>query len=87
MAQVKKNVKTTKKSFSSPFTVYWEKQNYYILALGIILLVAGYYVMSLGKWDNPVSLVLSPILLVLGYLIVLPAAIFYKKRNNTKENI
>lgn len=85
MAQVKKNVRPVKKTYTSPFSIYWTKENYLLLLAGVVLLIAGYYVMSLGNWDNPVALTLSPILLVIGYLIVLPAAIFYGKRKNSDK--
>lgn len=80
MAQIKKTTKTVKKSYSSPFSIYWTKENYYLLLLGLVLLVIGFYVMSLGNWDNPLALTLSPILLVIGYLLVLPSSIFYRKK-------
>ncbi|MCU7495910.1 MAG: DUF3098 domain-containing protein [Ignavibacteria bacterium] len=82
---VKKNARPVKKSYSSPFTNYWVKENYYLLILGAVILIAGFFVMSLGKWDNPVSLNLSPILLLIGYLVVLPAAIFFRKKQNDKK--
>ncbi|HEX2866817.1 MAG TPA: hypothetical protein VHO03_07230 [Ignavibacteriales bacterium] len=81
----KKNIRTVKKTYTSPFSTYWVKENYYLLVLGAVFLIVGYFVMSLGKWDNPVSLVLSPIILVIGYLFILPAAIFYRKRQNNKK--
>ncbi|MGE5499736.1 MAG: hypothetical protein ACM3Q2_16820 [Syntrophothermus sp.] len=87
MAQVKKTpIRTTaKKSFVSPFSIYWTKENYYLLALGAVLLIAGFYVMSLGTWDNPVALTLSPILLIAGYLLVFPSSILYKKKAEAKQ--
>lgn len=90
MSKVKKNVRTVKKSYPSPFSIYWEKENYYFLFGGIGLLLVGYYVMSLGNWDNGLSLNLSPVLLLIGYALVLPAAIFYRKnkaRKNEVENV
>lgn len=80
MAQVKKTVRTVKKNHTSPFSIYWTKENYYLLTLGIVFLIAGFYVMSLGNWDNPVALTLSPILLVIGFLVILPLSILYKKK-------
>ncbi|MGE5431044.1 MAG: hypothetical protein ACM3QX_08220 [Syntrophomonadaceae bacterium] len=87
MAKVVKKTTTrpVKKTYSSPFSTYWVKENYYLLLLGALFLIAGFFVMSLGKWDNPVSLVLSPILLVVGYLVVLPAAIFFRKKQIAKK--
>lgn len=86
MAQVKKTpVRTAKKPAVSPFSIYWTKENYYLLILGVLLLVGGFYVMSLGSWDNPLALTLSPLLLVAGYLLVLPASILYKKKEEAKK--
>lgn len=72
----------------SPFKIYWEKTNYILLAVGFILIIVGFYVMSLGEWDSFTSLVISPILLFLGYIFVFPASIFYRKKKevvNTEE--
>ncbi|MGE5350631.1 MAG: hypothetical protein ACM3P0_01010 [Acidobacteriota bacterium] len=81
----KTTARPVKKTYSSPFSTYWVKENYYLLILGAVILIAGFFVMSLGKWDNPVSLVVSPILLVIGYLVVLPAAIFFRRKQTTKK--
>lgn len=77
---VKKNVRSVKKVFTSPFQIYWTKNNYYLLLLGVLLLIVGFYVMSIGNWNSTASLVLSPIILVIGYLLVVPASIFYRDK-------
>ena len=76
----KRNVKSSKKAFVSPFKIYWEKRNYFFFYLGFVLLIAGYYVMSIGKWDSTASLVFSPIILVIAYIFVFPAAIWFRSR-------
>jgi len=81
MAKVKKKAsKTFKRSFQSPFGIYWEKKNYLFLLTGFVLLVVGFYVMSIGPWDSFPSLVISPILLIIAYILIFPASIFYKKK-------
>ncbi len=85
----KKQTHTSRKIFTSPFNIYWEKNNYYLLFAGIGIIILGFYIMSVGAWNSVTSLVISPILLVIGYVFVLPASIFYRKKNNagdTKEN-
>lgn len=85
----KKHTHGSKKVFTSPFNIYWEKNNYYLLFAGIGLIILGFYLMSIGPWDSFVSLVISPIVLVFGYTIVIPTSIFYRKKNNavdSKEN-
>lgn len=79
MAKVKSKKKT--KVFS-PFNNYWNNKNYLILGIGIGLLIVGFYLMSIGPWENPLSLSVSPVLLLIAYIIVFPLSILYKKKNN-----
>lgn len=83
MAKVKKRVVSakTKKSAVSPFNIYWDKTNYIFLFLGILSIILGFYLMSIGPWDSTASLVFSPILLFLGYVLIFPASILYRKKS------
>jgi len=69
-----------KKGFISPFSNYWEKENYIFLVIGIISLIIGYILMAQGKWDNSISLSLSPVILLVAYLVFFPLSIFYRKK-------
>jgi hypothetical protein len=80
----KKNVKSGKTSSESPFGIYWNKGNYIFLFLGFALLVIGYFVMSLGNWNSTPSLVLSPIILIIAYILIFPASIFFRKKGNSQ---
>ncbi len=77
----KRNVRQTKKVFTSPFKIYWSNKNYLFLLLGFALLIIGFYVMSLGEWNSAASLVFSPIILGIAYLLIFPASIFYRDKN------
>jgi len=77
----KKTIRQTKKISVSPFSIYWEKINYYLLALGILVTVIGFYVMSMGAWDSVTSLVISPIILFIAYVIIFPLSIFFRKKS------
>jgi FtsH-binding integral membrane protein len=79
----KKTAKIVKKSLPSPFNIYWEKTNYLLFGLGLLLVIVGFYVMSLGEWDSTSSLVISPILLFVAFVIVIPASIFYRKKSDS----
>ena len=81
MSKVKKQ-NPRKSSFVSPFSNYWSKENYILLAIGIVLLFVGYGLMGQGEWDSSISLTLSPIVLLFTYLVVFPLSIFYKKKLN-----
>lgn len=82
----KKNVKTAAKSLPSPFNIYWEKTNYLLFGLGMILIILGFYLMGQGAWNSSASLVISPILLFLGFVIVFPASILYRKKIKAQIN-
>jgi uncharacterized membrane protein len=76
----KKNVKTSAKSLPSPFSIYWEKTNYLLFGLGMLLIILGFYFMGQGEWNSSSSLLISPILLFLGFVVVMPASILYRKK-------
>jgi len=82
----KKHSQSQKKSFVSPFNIYWEKNNYYLLFAGIGIIIVGFYLMSVGPWNSFTSLVISPIVLVIGYLFVLPGSIFYRSKNSQEDS-
>jgi len=56
------------------------KTNYYIFALAIGFLLVGYVFLSKGPADSTASLTIAPIILVIGYCILVPLAIFWRKR-------
>jgi len=85
----KRTIKQTKKTSVSPFNIYWEKKNYYLLLLGLLVTIIGFYFLTIGPWDSFSSLVISPILLFIAYIIIFPLSIFLRKRTEkalTQEN-
>lgn len=86
MAQkIKKKTAPVKKQLNSPFKIYWEKSNYIFLLLGFALLIGGYYIMSIGEWDSTTSLIISPIILVIAYVLIFPLSIFSRKKELSSE--
>jgi len=86
MAKIRKRVKSKTKIIESPFKNYWSKNNYFILIAGLAVLLLGYFFLNQGPWDNPLSLTLAPIVLLIAYLVVFPLAIYYKKKPKNNEN-
>ncbi|MFA3782754.1 hypothetical protein ABRY23_06760 [Melioribacteraceae bacterium 4301-Me] len=86
MAKVKQRQKEirNKKKKLSPFNDYWTKANYLILSIGFLLLLLGYFLMAQGPWDSFLSVSVSPIILLIAYIVIIPIAILYRKKN--KEN-
>ncbi len=83
---VKKNIKKTKSSNAEPFSIFWKKENYYLMVLGVAVIIAGYIFMSMGNWDSFQSLDISPMLLGVGYVVILPTAILYKGKNKPENS-
>ncbi len=60
--------------------------NYILFGIGIIVIIIGFIALSQGPWNSVSSLTIAPILLAIGYIIVVPSAILYKKKNIKKES-
>ncbi|MEW6193864.1 MAG: hypothetical protein AB1521_01770 [Bacteroidota bacterium] len=82
MTKVKKNVRESNKIRISPFNDYWEKSHYIVFVLGLIILILGYFLLAQNPWDNITSLSISPITLLLAYIIIFPLAILKRKSKN-----
>lgn len=85
MAKIKPKSKKQNKASISPFKDYWDKTNYIIFGAGVGIVILGFKLMSQSPWDNPVSLSISPIILLLAYLIVFPLSILYKKKKSNSD--
>jgi hypothetical protein len=55
------------------------KANYILLIIAIVVIIAGYIVMKYAG-DDLGDKTISPILLTIGYLVLVPLALFYKKK-------
>ncbi len=59
-----------------------EPINYQIILAGFAIIVAGYVALSAQPWDNPIALNVAPILLVLGYCVVIPIGILFRRKKS-----
>jgi len=75
----KKVKKAAKERFEWPFG----PKNYLIFAIGVVVIIIGYISLSAG------SITLAPVLLVLGYCVLIPIAIIIsgKKKTVSAEGI
>ena len=55
------------------------KQNFVILGVGVAVIIGGYLAMLEGSVEGFLPLVVAPILLVLGYCVIIPIGILYRK--------
>tara|TARA_B100000131_G_C17917167_1_gene532876 strand:+ start:468 stop:671 length:204 start_codon:yes stop_codon:yes gene_type:complete len=54
----------------------FKKQNYIIFTAGILFIILGYFLMSIGDYDSFLSTRLSPVILIVGYCVLIPISIF-----------
>jgi hypothetical protein len=77
--KIKKNI-----AGSIPFG----RRNYVLFGLSALVLLIGYWALSQGPVDGFLTLTLAPILLGIGYCILIPVAILSngKKEGTDKRN-
>ena len=68
-----KNKKTLQ--FSWPY----KRKNYVLFGVGVFVIIVGYLIMYSGEVDSFQSLVISPLLLLAGYLVIIPMALLSRK--------
>ena len=56
----------------------FNKKNYLLFGIGILVIILGYIIMAIGEVNSFQSVKLAPVLLVIGYLVIIPLSIFYK---------
>jgi hypothetical protein len=81
MARIEKRVSGNQKAFigALPF----KKLNYQILSAGLLCIILGYVALAQDPWNGTMPLVVAPILLVLGYCVVIPIGILFRKNTDT----
>ncbi|MDH4069517.1 MAG: hypothetical protein OEV30_03755 [Ignavibacteria bacterium] len=55
------------------------RENFVIIGLGLVVILAGYLALLEGSVEGFLPLVVAPILLVLGYCVIIPLGILYRK--------
>ena len=53
-------------------------KNYFLFCIGIVVILIGYLLMAFGETTSFISVKLSPIILIIGYCIIIPISIIYK---------
>ena len=57
----------------------FKKINYLIFGIGLLLIMVGYILMGYGTVNSIISVKVAPFLLFIGYIVLIPIAILYKK--------
>ncbi len=61
-------------------SVGFTSANYIFFIIGILIIALGFVFLKMG------SLTIAPILLVLGYCVIIPIAIMYRQKKDTSES-
>ena len=57
------------------------KINYQLFGIGLLVIIFGYIIMAMGDTESFQSVKLSPVILIVGYCVIIPAAILVKPKN------
>ena len=80
-----KVVKSKKAKAAEILHLSLTNKNYMIIGLGILLIIIGYVFMAENSVDGFLPTVVAPILLVLGYIVVVPFGILFKDKTAETE--
>jgi len=68
------DIEITKKESKVPYS----KKNYILFFIGLIIIALGYIAMAQEPHNSFLSLYVSPVLLLFGYIVVIPIALVKK---------
>lgn len=83
---IKKPLRSGKQTTGSPFSYYWNNMNFVIFGVGVVLAIIGFYLSSVKPWNSDASLVYSPIILVVTYVLIFPLSILFSKKKHAAES-
>ena len=58
----------------------YTKKNYIFFICGVIMIILGYIIMITGETNSFQSLSLAPIILTIGYLVLIQASLIYREK-------
>lgn len=80
-----KVVKSKKTKHAETFHLSLTNRNYAIIGTGILLIIIGYFFMAENSVDGFLPTVIAPILLVLGYIVIVPFGILFKDKSSKTD--
>jgi hypothetical protein len=87
MAKVQRKRKGSPRILDVPEAELPQKINYVILMLGVAVVIVGFLVMAAGDAVSALSVTVAPIILFIGFCIIIPIGIIYKQpKKSTGEN-
>jgi hypothetical protein len=59
----------------------FNKTNYVIFAIGVLSIIIGYLIISYNSVNSIQSTKVGPVILFIGYCVIIPVSIMYNKKN------
>ncbi|HEX9653769.1 MAG TPA: hypothetical protein VGA99_08660 [bacterium] len=59
--------------------------NYWLFGAAVVTLLAGYWALAQPPVDGFITMTVAPILLVIGYCVLIPLAIIFTKKKQATE--
>jgi NAD/NADP transhydrogenase beta subunit len=87
MAKAKTPVKAKKTKKIEHLHINLTNKNYMIIGLGILVIIIGYVFMNENSVDGFLPSVVAPILLVIGYLVIVPFGILFSDKSANAETV
>ena len=61
------------------------RENFLLIGLGLLIIATGYLALMEGSVEGFLPLVAAPILLIIGYCVIIPIGILYKRKTQKGE--
>lgn len=77
--------KSRSTSSKTTWTFPWTNTNIVGIGIGVAVIVVGFILLYMGtvtSWDNPLSVSVAPVVLVIGYCVIVPWAIMRKSNES-----
>jgi len=60
--------------------------NYIIFGIGLVVIILGYVIMALGDVNSVQSLSIAPVMLFIGYIVLIPIALIYRDKSGKNSD-
>lgn len=74
---------------SSSWNFPLDSYNYKIIGIGAVIIAIAYGLMSTAisddptQWNNPMAVTIAPVLLAIGYCVIIPYGLLARKKDST----
>ncbi|MBI2795009.1 MAG: hypothetical protein HYX66_10220 [Ignavibacteria bacterium] len=80
-----KQTKTAKQKVS--WIHPWTRRQYVVIGIGVAVIITGFFMLAASintSWDNPLSVNVAPVVLVIGYCVIIPIGIMIARKPGDK---